>query len=322
MRLVGLAAAAIAIAIAPAAAQQRAKIDFGTVGANAAIWQLFTAKNRGMFAANGLDVDIVSTGMSSKTVQGLAAGTFMMAHGGIPDFIRATEQGAPVKIVSADLAVPPYRWNASKSIKSFADLKGKKVMLAGTKDITYIYWRAITAKHGLNLADFEYLYSGATNNRFAALVSGAVDATLLIQPFDFMAIAQGFPVIGVQRDYTPNSPFTVFAANTEWASKNRATAVAFLKTMLAATAWLYDPKNRKEAVEILTKETGAKPEDSENTYDFYIKELRAYRADGVMTDAAMQDILGSLVAIEDLKEPLPPYSKYYDDSFLKAARGN
>lgn len=321
MRIWGLAAAVIAISIGPAEAQQRTKIDFGTVSPNAAIWQLFTAKNKGMFAANGLDVDIVVTGQSSKTVQGLAAGTFALAHGGIPDFIRANEQGAPVKIVSADLAVPPYRWNAAKGIKTFADLKGKKVMLAGTKDITYIYWRVITQKHGLNLGDFDYLYSGATNNRFAALVSGAVDATLLLQPFDFMAISQGFPVIAVQRDYTPNSPFTVFAANADWANKNRDATVAFLKTTLAATAWLYDPANRKEAVEILTKETGAKPEDSDNTYDFYIKELKAYRADGVMTDEAMKDILMSLVAIEDLKEPLPPYSKYYDDSFLKAAHG-
>src|SRR4051812_21715343 len=120
MRIWGLAAAVIAIWIGPAAAQQRTKIDFGTVSPNAAIWQLFTAKSKGMFTAAGLEVDIVVTGQSSKTVQGLAAGTFALAHGGIPDFIRAAEQGAPVKIVSADLAVPPYRWNAAKGIKTFA----------------------------------------------------------------------------------------------------------------------------------------------------------------------------------------------------------
>jgi hypothetical protein len=39
-----------------------------------------------------------------------------------------------------------------------------------------------------------------------------------------------------------------------------------------------------------------------------------------MTDAAMADILKSLVTLEDLKEPVPPATKYYDDSFLKAAR--
>jgi len=322
MRFLAVALAALVAAAVPSAqAQQRTHIDFGTVSPNAAIWQLFTAKSKGMFAAAGLEVDIVVTGQSAKTVQGLAAGTFALAHGGIPDFIRATEQGAGVKIVSADLAVPPYRWNAAKGVKTFADLKGKKVMLAGTKDITYIYWRVILEKHGLKLGDFDYLYSGATNNRFAALISGAVDATLLLQPFDFMAESQGFPVIALQRDYTPNSPFTVFAANAEWANKNRAATVAFLKTTLAATAWLYDPANRSEAIEILIKETGAKPQDAENTYDFYIKELKAYRADGVMTEAAMNDILKSLVAIEDLKEPLAPHSKYYDDSFLKAARG-
>ena len=38
--------------------------------------------------------------------------------------------------------------------------------------------------------DIEQVYAGATPNRLAALVSGAVQAALLTQPFDFRAAAQ------------------------------------------------------------------------------------------------------------------------------------
>jgi hypothetical protein len=84
--------------------------------------------------------------------------------------------------------------------------------------------------------------------------------------------------------------------------------------------YLYDPKNGSEVIEVLIKETGAKPDDAAKTHEFYVKELQPFRRDAAMTPEAMKDILKSLVTLEELKEPLPPASKYYDDSFLRAAR--
>jgi hypothetical protein len=84
--------------------------------------------------------------------------------------------------------------------------------------------------------------------------------------------------------------------------------------------YLYDPKNGPEVIEVLIKETGAKPDDAAKTHEFYVKELQPFRRDAAMTPEAMKDILKSLVTLEELKEPLPPASKYYDDSFLRAAR--
>jgi NitT/TauT family transport system substrate-binding protein len=314
-----LAAAAITIA-APALAQQPTTVQFGLVAKLALSWPMFMADNKGVFAEYGVKPDFVVMGNSSKVIQGLAAGSFQMGHAGIPDAIRGTEQGAPVKIIAAEIALPPYRWNAPPSIKKVADLKGKKIMLGGSKDITFIYWKVIAEKNGMAMSDFDFVYAGATNARFAALVSGAVQATLLAQPFDFQAEGQGFPAFATQKDYTPDSPFTVYATSTDWAAKNRNVVVGFLKGYLRGVTMFNDPANRKEAIDVLIKETGAKPDDAEKTYDLYTKDLKPFRTDGAMTDAAMADILKSLVMLEDLKEPLPPATKYYDDSFLKAAR--
>jgi hypothetical protein len=39
-----------------------------------------------------------------------------------------------------------------------------------------------------------------------------------------------------------------------------------------------------------------------------------------MTDAAITYMLKALVAWDEMKEPLPPTSKYYDDTYVKLAR--
>lgn len=313
-------APAIAIAFAAvSSAQAQAPVQFGLVSKLPFSWPLFIAEAKGMFK-EGFKPDYSVVGQSSKVVQGIAGGTFAMGHAGIPEAIRATEQGGPVKIIAAEMAVPPYNWNARKGIEKVEDLKGKKVMLGGTKDITYIYLKAIADKHRMQMTDFEFLYAGSTNNRFAALVSGAVDATILGQPFDFTAEAQGFKSVALQKTYTPESAFTVYAVNTDWAAKNRALVVGFLKGFLQGATFLYDQANRAESIDILVKASNGKPEDIAKTYDFYVNELQPFRRDAALTDGAMTDVLKSLVFLGDFKEPTPPGAKFYDDSFLKAAR--
>ena len=48
----------------------------------------------------------------------------------------------------------PCRWThsliAAKSIKSFADLKGKRVMTGGQGDITNLWWKAAAKQNGLD----------------------------------------------------------------------------------------------------------------------------------------------------------------------------
>lgn len=322
--LLGAAALAASTTFATdARAQQKRElqtIEMGFVAKLAFTWAVFVADNKGWMAENGIKIEPVMVGQSSKVVQQLAAGALPIGHAGAPDIIRGIEAGGAAKIIAAEIAVPPYKMMAKKDITRVEDLKGKKVMLGGTKDITYIYMKDMADKHGLKMSDFEFLYSGSTTNRFAALVSGAIDATLLGQPFDFQAAAQGFSNLGLSKTYSPNSPFTVYAVSSEWAAKNRDTVVGFLKAYLRGIDFLYDPKNEAEVTAVLIKETSAKPDDAAKTYDFYVKELQPFRRDGAVTPAAMADILKSLVALEDLKEPTPPASKYYDDSFIKAAQ--
>jgi NitT/TauT family transport system substrate-binding protein len=321
----GVAAGALiawmACAGSPAFAQsgKLTTVTMGLVTKIALAWPLYVADAKGWFEKNGVRIDFVTTGGSSKTAQQLAAGSVQIGHAGLPDLIRAIEQGAPVRVIASEVARAPYTLVGAKDIKRAAELKGRTISIGGLRDVTLIYLRAILAPSGLGQKDYDLVFAGSTSARYAALASGAVQAAILAAPFDFRALAEGYTNLGTTYEHLPDFPFTAYGVNARWAEENRETVVGFLRAYLAGIEWLYDPANREGAIAILIKETKAKPDDAAKTYEQYIRDVQVYRKDGALTAEAMKKMLEGIVSIGDLKAPVPPASKYVDDSFLSAA---
>jgi NitT/TauT family transport system substrate-binding protein len=311
--------AAIALALASTAVSAAETVTLGLVAKLALQWPVYAALEKGYFDRVGVTLDIVTTGGSAKAAQQLAAGAINIGEAGLPDLLRPIEQGAPIKIISYEVAEPPYKLVARKDIHSMAELKGKKVMIGGTKDITLIYLEALAKPAGLQASDFDLLYAGATTARLAALLSGGVDAAILTSPFEFQAIGQGYSDLGSVHKVLPGLPFTAYGVNTAWAPANRSTVVNFLRAVHQGVEWLYDAKNRDEALAILVKATGAKPEDAAKTYDLFFHELHAFRRDGSMPADGFKRLLDAVAQLGDLPKPPPPPAKFVDDSYLKAA---
>src|SRR6185503_14879587 len=149
---------------------------------------------------------------------------------GLVDPIRAVAQKAPLAIVRLEVQAPPYALVAKPTIKALKDLKGKVISLGGPKDITKIYVERMLAPHGVKPGEFDMVYAGATSARASALQAGAVDAAILLPPFNFHATAAGFNELGLTVDYAPELPFSGTVINRNWAGKNP----DILKRILAA----------------------------------------------------------------------------------------
>jgi ABC-type nitrate/sulfonate/bicarbonate transport system substrate-binding protein len=62
--------------------------------------------------------------------------------------------------------------------------------------------REIFKRHGLDpFRDVVLVGAGASQDRFAALVSGAVQAAVLTTPFDFKAVQMGYRILAKATDY-------------------------------------------------------------------------------------------------------------------------
>ena len=305
------------LAASPQPAQAETKIIEGFVSNGALQWPEYIANEFGWFKENGVSVDMVVVGPGAA--QQVAAGSLNIGYSGFPDFIRATNQGAPVKIVINAVDQPPYAVYAKPAIKKIADLKGKTVSIGGIKDVTLIYMEAFIGSAGLKSGDIDWVYAKATQDRLAALLSGGADAAILYPPATFRAAAAGYTDLGDIETYLKDFPFTVWAANTDWAAKNRDVLLGYIKAYSRAVAWLYDPKNKDQAVDILVKYSKQDRKDSADTYDYFVNKLHAFSANGKLSAASYKRMTDALVSWGDLKQPVPPMSKFFDFSFVDAA---
>lgn len=313
-----LAAATLALSTLVAhAAHAQTKIVAGMVAHGPAQWPQYIATDLGWFKQDNIELDLVSAGGGGA--QQLAAGALNIAHSGFPDFVRASLQGAPVKIIINDIVVPPYGVFAKPGIKRVADLKGKLVSIGGGKDVTLIYMKAFLAPAGLKSSDVDFVYAKAAGDRFSALASGGVDAAILNPPTYFKATSSGFSNLGDIEPYMKDVPFTVWAANTDWAAKNRTALVAFARNYSRGVRWLYDPANKAAAVEILVKHAKQDRRDIVEAYDFLVAKLKSFGADGNLQDAAYRKMADGLIDLGDMKEPVPPKSAIFDGSFVEQA---
>ena len=307
------------LAFGVATAQAQTKIIHGTVFLSSTDWAEFVADAKGYFKKEGLEVETIATRSSAKAIQQLAAGSVQLASSGMPDHLRGIEQGAPTKMFLNQIGTPPYTIYSKASIKSVKDLKGKKVIIGGPKDVTRYYVETLFKKEGLEPGSYDYVYAGSTSNRFAALQSGGVDAAILLPPFTFKAKQLGYNDLGNVQTVLSDFPFTVYSYNTDWAKAHRKELVGFTAAVMKGKEWLYDVKNRKEAAEILSKVAKFSMEDSLANYDFFIKDLKAIARSGAVSETSYKQTMDVLIGWGDMKAPVPPYSRFYDASILADA---
>lgn len=313
-------ALALCLTAGAARAAEPAKVTLAYIGMTASNWPGLVAQEKGYFKDEGIDVDWIQTGQSSKSAQQVAAGVADIGSSSMVDTFRAIDGGGDLKIFANSLAQGTFSLVAAPTIHSYADLKGKRVIVGGEKDITGLYWDAAARHFGMDpQKDFQLLFAGSTTNRFAALMAGGVDAAVLSTPSNFQAIAKGFSDLGSVAAYMGDFPMMIYHANGAWAAKNKDKLVAFVKAHNRAVAYMLDAKNRQEIAQILTKATNATLDDSQKTLEAAL-EVHAYVPDGSISQDALARVEKTLADEGDLKQPLKPISAFYDPQYVEAAK--
>jgi NitT/TauT family transport system substrate-binding protein len=280
--------ALVAVAMLAPAAHAADTITVGTVGsASANLWPVFIGVKKGFYTEQDLKIDLVFVQSSAQTIQQLTAGALDITMStGLVDPIRAIDKGAPLAIVRIEAQAPPYALVAKADIKSLGELKGKTISLGGPKDITKIYVERMLAPSGVKPGEFDMVFAGATSARASALLSGAVDAAILLPPFNFQATAAGFNELGRTVDYVKDLS-------------------SIMKRLIAAhnksVAWFEDEHNRAEAVQIMVVESKLKPEEVEKSYDFF-RSGHFFEPTGKVSRTKIQALTTALEDLGDLSK--------------------
>jgi ABC-type nitrate/sulfonate/bicarbonate transport system substrate-binding protein len=271
-------------------------VNYGQITMTAFNWPFLIAESKGFFSDRGITLAKVVSGNTAATSQSLVAGATELAQMNLVQHMAANAAGADLVVLGGDVMVPVYTLIVESTIKSYADLKGKRIAVAGPTDpLNYVLGRMLTA-NGLRPADYEFVPVGGSPDRLAAVQKGATAASLLTQPDDFKAIAAGLGQLGQSTDYVDKFQYTVTSGRRDWVKSHEDLVVQFLRAYVRGTHYFYDASKRADVVKVLVDTAKAQQADAEKTYDLYQKSKRTIPADGDV------DLDGARIVAQNWKE--------------------
>ena len=153
----------------------------------------FIAKRAKAFEKQGLDVEIIRIGGSSRVVQAMVAGEIKMAHVGAATVVEANLSGADIVIIASTVNVPAFHMMAAPYIKSPGNLKGKKLGISRFGGATEQLTRLMLEKWGIDSTkEVTLLQMGGVQETAAGLIAKVVDAGLLSSPQHLHVSDAGF----------------------------------------------------------------------------------------------------------------------------------
>ena len=319
-RVLFLVLAGVLVAATPSFAQSTPVINITVAQTTRSVqdWPLDVADRMGFFAANGLHVDVVLAGSSAAVAQQLAAGSADIGSVSTTQVVEAILGGAPIVQVLKNVTTSPYAVIGKKGISSIEQLRGKTVMIGGPNDITRVFMDKLLAAHGLKPGDYSYTYAGAPPVRYQALLAGAIDATPLLAPVSFSALAQGYTLLDDTSKYFPNFPTSGYTARVPWAATHRSQLVAFIKSFIQGANWIYEPRNKARALQFLEETTNTAPAEAERTYEQYTRQ-HLFSTSASYTAAEFAQVVDMLVGTKQIPAAPPASMKIFDNSYADEA---
>ena len=225
----------------------------------------FLAKETGIFAKNGLDVQVIRT-TSSIAVMGLLSGEMAILQVAAPTVISANLRGSDAVYVAAGVVTLDYWLMSGKNIKNGAQLKNGIIGSSDLSGASFIASRFAARKVGLDPdKEIAIIRSGGTPERLVALRTGRIQATLLSPPTSFIAQKEGFNFL---TDVT-NLPFQHNGVVTtrKFIRENPDTVRRYVKSQVEAVHVM--KTNREVGLKVLTKFLGRQKDRHliEKSYD-------------------------------------------------------
>jgi hypothetical protein len=139
----------------------------------------YYGKAKGIYAAEGIDLEIQEGRGSAATTQAVAAKTANFGYVDVPTMMRAAVKGAPITATGVLLQTSPMSAMGfvEKNIKKPEDIKGKTVAITPADSMTQI-WPLFLKKTGLKESDFQTV-AGDGQTKLNAVINGQATAARL-----------------------------------------------------------------------------------------------------------------------------------------------
>jgi NitT/TauT family transport system substrate-binding protein len=284
---------------------------------SASFLPMWIAEDEGIFAKNGLKVNMVAANAATNSMAALLSGQVQFLHIVVDKAVTADFSGADVVTVAMPVDATLFYLYANKSIADIQDLKGKVVGDTGPGAATNIAAVVLLQHAGLTPGkNVTLTHLGSIPGEMAALKKGAAQAVILDPPFTLEAQQMGFHDVGNLPAIHYNYPSGWVVVQKEWATQHAKVVEAYIRSLEQAVTYIKAHPSVSEAE--ITKYTKlSQPALLKYAYNTYVK----YFPSNMTPDAqAVQNTLNYLAAHGVAKAKTAKPSQFIDDTFVKAVQ--
>lgn len=228
----------------------------------------WVAKEAGLFAKHGLDVELLFTG-GGRAITSLLGGDTPIVTVGGPSAIAARLAGSDVIITAHIFDTILYSLMVAPDIRAMADLKGKKLGASRFGSATDFALRYVLKQNGLDpVKDLVIFQIGGQSETLAALRAGSIHGGVIASPATAEAKRLGMRELVNMGNLGVEYPQTTIVTNDRFLRTNRETMLRFTRAyMEGAHRFLNDRELSLKVIAKYTKITNRPTLDA--TYDDY-----------------------------------------------------
>jgi NitT/TauT family transport system substrate-binding protein len=170
------------------------RLHYGTTTSTAHL-PIWAAKDAGLFAKNGLNVEPVQIRGGSLITMGIMSGQLQFSGAGAESIVAARIEGGDVLLLACPVDSDPVYLIARPEIKSAAELKGKATAVTRLGGTTHFYLRVALRHVGIDPEkEVTILQLGTGTEAVSAMETGRIAMAALTNRYAIPLMQRGWPV--------------------------------------------------------------------------------------------------------------------------------
>jgi ABC-type nitrate/sulfonate/bicarbonate transport system substrate-binding protein len=289
---------------------------------NAKALPVYVGITRGFFAKYGLAVEVEHTESSQSQRDGLAAGRFQIAQAALDNAVAMIEVAKRDVVIVSGGDSGMNEFFVQPGIASFADLKGKTIVVDAPDTAYALQAKKLLLQHGLKEGiDYQVKQVGAVPFRYKAMIEDKANAGgILNLPFTIEAAERGLKSLGGMVDLLgPYQAAGAFVMRS-WARDNGGALERYLAAYVESVRFILDRRNRAEAVDLLIDKLKLDRKIAERTYDLLVVPATGFTPDAKFDVEGFRNMLALRAEIERKPETeAAPPERYVDLGYYERA---
>lgn len=230
----------------------------------------YVAQDAGIFHKHCLNATLVAVNTGSAGMAQLQSGSLHFSDTSVDNLVIARSKGLPVKVVVGASAGMPYSIVARKGLAlhnakagypdALKGLAGKRLGAFGLGSGSEWFFRMLLRGAGVDPGSVTFIGVGAAPTQLAALQNGTIDAVIMADPAQDIAVRTGIgdiivdvrkPDVGPKEIVSLTGTFMVKVASDSLLAENPQLVARFVAANRDAAAWARDPANFDALVKLM-----------------------------------------------------------------------